>query len=78
MKIVFNAAGAILSAGNGAFFDGLEYAGELPADFFDTFALGKYTARQQDDVVTLSAVDGWVRPVMPDRLETSTGDVHDE
>ena len=45
MRINYNTDGDILSAGYGLGWSGIEYTDPLPADFMDTFALGKYKAK---------------------------------
>jgi len=42
MRINYDTDGNILSAGYGLGWSGIEYTDPLPADFMDTFALGKY------------------------------------
>jgi hypothetical protein len=42
MRINYDTDGDILSAGYGLGWSGIEYTDPLPADFMDTFALGKY------------------------------------
>lgn len=62
MEIRFDAEGKIKGCGIGM--DGVEYnETTLPADFLDTFALGKYKARENEDG-TISVIDvpGFVMP----------------
>ena len=46
---------------------GLPVEGEIPADFVETFALGKYRAAVSGDglKVTIEAVPNWVAPARP-------------
>jgi hypothetical protein len=62
MTIHIDSNGNILSAGYGSDWIGLPPSAPLPADFMDTFALGKYKGRVVGDAVEVYAVPGWVPP----------------
>jgi hypothetical protein len=68
MKINYDNDGNILSAGWGLGWSGIEYTDPLPADFMDTFALGKYKGRVVGDTVEVYAVPGWVPPPPPEPM----------
>jgi hypothetical protein len=66
MHIHIDNDGNILSAGYGLGWLGLPPAAPVPADFMDTFALGKYKGRIVGDAVEVYAVPGWVPPPPPE------------
>lgn len=64
--IRFEPLGSILSVGYDPTLNVSEINGELPADFMDTFALGKYCAVPDvNGIATIQAVPGWVPPELP-------------
>ena len=61
MKIRHDTEGKIESVG--AEVDGAEFAGELPVDFLNTFALGKYKIQKNEDkTIAIIAIPGFVMP----------------
>ena len=62
MHIHIDTDGTILSAGYGLGWLGYPPSAPLPADFMDTFALGKYKGRLAGETVEVYAVPGWVPP----------------
>ena len=68
MHISIDSDGKILSAGYGSDWLGLPPSAPLPADFMDTFALGKYKGRIVGDTVEVDAVPGWVPPPPPESM----------
>jgi hypothetical protein len=65
MHIHIDEDGNILSAGYGLGWLGLPPSAPLPADFMDTFALGKYKGRVVNDAIEVYEVPGWVSPPEP-------------
>lgn len=68
MHIHIDQDGNILSAGYGLGWLGLPPSAPLPADFMDTFALGKYKGRVVNDAIEVYEVPGWVPPPPPEPL----------
>jgi hypothetical protein len=65
MHIHIDEDGNILSAGYGLGWLGLPPSAPLPADFMDTFALGKYKGRVVNDAIEVYEVPGWGPPPEP-------------
>ena len=63
MKIKCDADGKIMAVGIDSEIDGAVCPDVLPADFMNTFALGKYkTQKNTDGAITIVEAPGWVMP----------------